>query len=187
MVVFPLKHFTRRIAMADQMVGAVPDEVFGTLADIMLKLKTGGLTAEELKLFAKRENPFVSGNFKYDRRKDGWTLLENQPCRIGGQITAVPFLKTGESLVKSNVMIARAVVLDANYGQGDAEWLLEHQDMISVKLRNLYLIFPATKWQVLGSNRLVPHLYWFSNRWCLDFRWLGDGFGGGDRLVRPRK
>ncbi|MEK7537095.1 MAG: hypothetical protein AAB584_01480 [Patescibacteria group bacterium] len=44
--------------MSEQLVGALPGEVLGTLADIMLKLKNGGISPDELKQFAKRENPF---------------------------------------------------------------------------------------------------------------------------------
>ncbi len=46
------------LTMDDQLVGAMPGDVLGTLADIMLKLKNGGISPEELKRFAKRENPF---------------------------------------------------------------------------------------------------------------------------------
>ncbi|MEK7579832.1 MAG: hypothetical protein AAB469_01410 [Patescibacteria group bacterium] len=44
--------------MTEQLIGVLPGEVLGTLADIMLKLKNGGITPDELKRFAKRENPF---------------------------------------------------------------------------------------------------------------------------------
>ena len=43
-----------------QLVGALPGEVLGTLADVILKLKNGGLSHDELKRFAKRENPFAA-------------------------------------------------------------------------------------------------------------------------------
>ena len=38
--------------------GGVPDNVFGTLADIVAKVEKGSITEKELKLFAKRQNPF---------------------------------------------------------------------------------------------------------------------------------
>lgn len=165
----------------------MPGEVFGTLADIMLKLKTGGLTPDELKRFAKRENPFATGAFKCDQRNDGWTLLENQPRRIAGLIEGVPFLNDAEEAsVKGDVMAERAVTLDANYGQEDAEWLLEHQDMIPVELRKYYLVFPATKWRGPGVFRCVPYLVFIGGRWGLGFGWLDDVFGCRGRLVRPR-
>jgi len=128
----------------------------------------------------------ATGNFKYDKRNDGWTLLENTPCRISSIIEAVQFLKN-ESLVKGEVMATRAILLDANYGQEDAEWLLEHQKMISVELRSYYLVFPATKWRGLGGGRSVPCLFWRGDRWVLGFGWLGGDFRSGGRLVRPRK
>lgn len=129
----------------------------------------------------------ATGNFKRDMRKEGWTLLENQPRRIGGQIIGVPFLNDGESSVVGEVMAQRAVTLDASYGQEDAEWLLERQDMIPAELRNYYLVFPATKWRSPVGDRDVPCLDFDGDRWYLSFGWLGSGFGGGGRLVRPRK
>ncbi len=176
--------------MADQLVGAVPGEVFGTLADILLKLKAGALTAEELKLFAKHENPFTVGNFKRDMRKEGWTLLENQPRRLSSAIIGVSFLRDSESSVNGEEMARRALGLDANYGQEDAEWLLEHQDLIPVELRKFYLVFPGTKWQSRDGHRHVPFLFWSGDRWILVFSWLDDGFSSFVsfvRLVSPRK
>lgn len=129
----------------------------------------------------------VTGTFKYDRRKDGWTLLENAPHRISSVIDAVKFLKNGEDSVKGDVMAARAVELDANYGQEDAELLLEHQDMIPEELRKFYLVFPATIWRDSGGRRYVPCMDWLGDRWGLFFHWLDRGFGGYARLVRPRK
>jgi hypothetical protein len=131
----------------------------------------------------------VTGTFELDMRKEGWTLLENSPRRISGAIDAVPFLKNGESSVKGKLMATRAVELDANYGQEDAEWLLAHQDKIPAELREFYLVFPATKWQVLQNaddDPDVPYLFWDRYGWflgslCLDLNLVSGGY-----LVRPR-
>lgn len=64
--------------MTDQLVGAVPGDVLGALADIMLKLKAGKITSDELKRFAKRENPFSvpTGTFNYDRARPAGRCLK---------------------------------------------------------------------------------------------------------------
>ena len=130
----------------------------------------------------------VTGNFKRDMRKEGWTLLENAPHRLSSAISEISFLKEGESSVGGEEMVRRArVELDANYGQEDAEWLLEHQDKISAELQKFYLVFPATVWQDRYGYRRVPCLYWDGDRWILDFCWLDRDFSSRGRLVRPRR
>ena len=89
--------------------------------------------------------------------------------------------------MNGEVMATCAIELDANYGQEDAEWLLENQDVIPAELRNFYLVFPATKWRGPDSPRRVSYLSFRGGRWLLRFSWLGDGFGVNFRLVRPRK
>lgn len=159
-------------------------EFEGPLGELMQQCKSNRFRFEEFKLWLKK---VVTGNFKYDKRKDGWTLLENQPRRISSTIEAVPFLKNGEGSVDGEVIATRAIKLDANYGQEDAEWLLEHQDMIPVELRNFYLVFPATKWRNPDGSRGVPYLGWSGDRWRLNFIWLVLDFFDDVRLVRPRK
>jgi hypothetical protein len=158
-------------------------EFEGPLGELVQQCKSNRSRFDEFKLWLKK---VATGTFKYDKRKDGWTLLENSSRRISSSIDAVSFLKN-ENLVKGNVMAQRAVELDANYGQEDAEWLLEHQDMIPAELRNFYLVFPATKWRRLVGDRRVPYLRWDGRRWRLNFLWLGLAFRAYVRLVRPRK
>src|SRR3989344_4142449 len=158
-------------------------EFEGPLGELVQQGKSNRGRFDEFKLWLKK---VVTGTFKRDMRKEGWTLLENAPRRISSIIDAVPFLKNKNS-VKGDLMATRAVELDANYGQEDAEWLLEHQDMIPVELRSYYLVFPATKWRGLDSRRYVPCLYWDGDRWVLDFHWLDDDFYSDVCLVRPRK
>ena len=129
----------------------------------------------------------ITGNFKRDMGKEGWTLLENAPRRLSSVVEGVSFLKGNESYVNGEVMVRRALVeLDANYGQEDAEWLLENPDKIPAELRKFYLVFPATVWQDSSGNRFVPYLSWDGGRWVLRFYWLGGDWGSDDRLVRPR-
>ena len=158
-------------------------EFEGPLGELVQQCKSNRTRFDEFKLWLKK---VATGNFKRDMRKEGWTLLENIPRRISSIIDAIPFLKN-ESTVNGDVMAMRAVELDANYGQEDAEWLLDNQDKIPAELRKFYLVFPATNWRLLVGYRGVPYLIWFGGRWVLDFYWLGGGFSSGVRLVRPRK
>ena len=158
-------------------------EFEGPLGELVQQCKSNRTRFDEFKLWLKK---VATGNFKRDMRKEGWTLLENIPRRISSIIDAIPFLKN-ESTVNGDVMAMRAVELDANYGQEDAEWLLDNQDKIPAELRKFYLVFPATNWRDLDGFRYVPFLFWGYGRWFLSFYWLDYGFFSDVRLVRPRK
>ena len=54
-----LKTQKGELIMKKKVIGEVPGNVFGMLADLNHKLQHGTLTPEELSLFLKRENPFV--------------------------------------------------------------------------------------------------------------------------------
>lgn len=126
--------------------------------------------------------------FKYDKTKDGWTLLEDIPFD-GKQFIPdiVEFLKPNESYVNSDVMRTRAKELNANLGQRHAEYLLKHQELIPAEWRGkYYFVFPGTVWRDSDGDWCVACLYWDGGRWCLYFYWLGDGWSSRDRLVRPR-
>lgn len=128
--------------------------------------------------------------FVHDKTKDDWTLLEHASRRITSatNLELVPFLKEKESFVSGEEMVRRArVELDANCGQEDAEWLLEHQDEIPAEFRKYYLVFTGTIWRGSRGNRIVPYLGWIGGRWCLGFPWLFNDWVSSGRLVRPRK
>ncbi|MBI2063642.1 MAG: hypothetical protein HYT65_01460 [Candidatus Yanofskybacteria bacterium] len=130
----------------------------------------------------------VSGNFRLDKRKDGWTLLENSARRISSAINGISFLKKDEGCVNGEELIRRArTELNANYGQEDAEWLLENQDKIPAELRKYYLVFPGTIWRSRRVYQFVQCLFWRGDRWSPGFRWLGYGWFSDGRLVVPRK
>lgn len=96
-----------------------------------------------------------------DMRKEGWTLLEHAPRRIASvaDLELVPFLKSGENYIGGEELVLRArMELDANYGQEDAEWLLQHQGEISVEFRQFYLVLTATVWRDASGDRSVPCL-----------------------------
>ncbi len=140
---------------------------------------------DEFKLWLKG---VVTGTFKRDMHKEGWTLLENVSRRLNSVVDGVSFLKGSETFVNGEEMVRRVrIELDANYGQEDAEWLLEHQDKIPVELQKYCLVFPGTVWQVSSGNRYVPCLHWRGRRWMLNFGWLDSDWRSFSRLLRPRK
>src|SRR3990167_6729355 len=80
-------------------------------------------------------------SFKNDKTKDGWKLLEDVPFN-GDKFEPeiMEFLKSGESYVNGEVMKQRAKELNAHLGQGHAEYLLEHQELIPKECRGKYLV-----------------------------------------------
>lgn len=126
---------------------------------------------------------------KRDKAKEGWTLLEDVPFdgkRFVPEL--VEFLKQGESSVNGEVMRQRAKELNAYLGQRHAEYLLEHQELISKEWRgNYFLVFPGTVWRFSSGVLRVPCLHWHDGRWYLIFRWHKGDWDSSDRFVRSRK
>ncbi len=121
-----------------------------------------------------------------DMRKEGWTLTEKVSRKIASitDLKLVPILKKGETSINGEEMVRRArKELNANLGQEDAEWLLEHQSEIPKEWRSYYLTFPGTVWRDSFGRRRVTFLHWRGQRWYLDFRWLGHGWCSDDRLL----
>lgn len=128
-------------------------------------------------------------SFLFDKRKQGWKLLEDASRRIESvsNIEPVSLLIDGENYAGGEEMVRRArVELDCNFGQHDAEWMLTHQADIPKELRAFMLVFTGTVWQRPGGDRYVSCLVFRGGRWGLGFFWFGSGFGSGSRLVRPR-
>ena len=123
--------------------------------------------------------------FKYDKTKDGWKLFEDVTFDWKQFVPKfVEFLKSGEPCIDGEEMKRRALKLNANSGQHDAEYLLENQKLIPKELRVKCLIFPGTVWQDnLGDRRCVPCLFWGGNEWYMSFRYLALSLDENDRLV----
>jgi|SRR3989338_3241729 len=183
--------------MAQCVAGDMYESITGQLFEIGRQLRQpNGYPFDPLQLKshlqAAIEGKFLepAGSFKRDMRKEGWKLLENSPRRITSVagLELVPFLKKGESSIGGEELVRRArAELDANCGQEDAEFLLEHQKEIPEEFRQFYLIFTGTVWGGSGGGRDVAYLFFDGERWCLDFHWLGLDFHSGGRLLRPRK
>ena len=136
--------------------------------------------------FTKTPKP----NLRFDKRKDGWELLEHAPRRIVSvaDLEPVPFLRQDESSIRGYDLIGRArYELDANLGQEDAEFILEHEAETPESLQSFYLVCTATIWRSPGGGLRVACLYCRGGRWTLRWGWLERDFGLGVRLLRPRK
>ena len=128
-------------------------------------------------------------SFRYDKTKDGWTLVEDIPLTGEPTLSLSGFLEEGESSVLGELMLERgkanAEELGPLAGQHHAEALLDQQDQIPVEWRGYYLVCPGTVWQDSDGIRKVAYLSWNGERWKLYFSWLGHGrWVADDRLVR---
>ncbi|QQG45472.1 MAG: hypothetical protein HYW89_00845 [Candidatus Sungiibacteriota bacterium] len=110
---------------------------------------TKGLSLDQLQAMTEHRNPFgvISQrskklNFRYDKRKENWDLIEHvsQSITSGVNLELVPFLRPGESSIQGYDLIGRArYELGTHLGQEDAEFLLEHQEEIPAE-------FLSTTW-----------------------------------------
>lgn len=181
--------------MANKVAGELYEALTGQLFEIGRQLRqVNGYPFDpaqlKVHLQAGIEGRFLqpTGSFRYDKRKDGWTLLENAPCRISSVVDGILFLTDGESYINGEEMVRRArVELSANSSQEDAEWLLEHQDKIPVELRKYHLVFTGTIWRGSLGSRYVVCLFWYGDQWVLRFLRLGVDWLSYNRLVSPRK
>ena len=187
--------------MASKVAGELYYDIDGQLSEIKRQLRQPNgypFDPRILKLHLQDaiegrfgNNAEPASSFTYDKRKDGWKLLENSPRSITSvkDVEAVPFLRPGENSVGGEEMFRRArVELGTNLSQEDGEWLLEHQNEIPAELRPFYLVLTGTVWQGPGGDRDVAYLDWGGGRWHLYWSWLGDGDWDSDsRVLRLRK
>lgn len=175
------------------MTNVVTDEMLGIFArqqhDWFERVRKGSLSPEEVACAV--QNIIDRGHpFKYDKRKDGWKLLEDvdfspiDPTKM----ELVPILKANESSIGGEEMVRRArEELHVNLGQRHAEFLIEHQAEIPKEFRKYYIIFTGTIWRLPDGHRFVAYLRWYGWQWVLDFLWLGNVWSSDDRLARPRE
>lgn len=155
-----------------------PEEVLGVLQ-----------TIKEHRDFVAVLRGTAEPNLRFDKRQDGWTLLEHAPRKLvsADGLEAISFLRKGEDPIRGYDLIGRArYALDANYGQEDAEFLLDNQDKIPVELRHC-LVFTGSVWRRTDGNLAVTYLYWDVEQCHLSWGLLGSGFGSDVRLLRPGK
>lgn len=185
--------------MAQQVSQAMYFDLDGQLLEIKRQLRqTNGYPFDPKKLRTHLQAAIegrwngtaVTGHFSRDMREEDWELLENV-SRVTNSVAAlklVPFLKPDENYVNGEEMVRRArMELASNFGQEDAEWLLEHQAEIPDEWRKFYLVFTGTVWRGSRGHRGVAYLYWDGGRWFLHFHWLDLDWHSIGRLLRLRK
>ena len=126
-------------------------------------------------------------DFRFDKTKDGWELVENIALEGEPKLQLDAFLREGESSVIGHTMLERAKEMGDCAGQLHVERMLEHQDKIPVKWRNYVLVFTGTVWRRSHGDLYVPCLCWYDGEWRLGWGWLDCRWGGGCRLVRLGK
>jgi len=124
--------------------------------------------------------------------KKGWKQLEDvEPVLpgMGGNVEYVSFLTGEEEFVSIEQLKRRAIIMRANLGQSDAQWLVDRQEMLSECPEDVrYLLFPGTVWEHLNDGRLCPYLYRTGKKekeWDIYVFWMDFGFSDEHiRLVR---
>lgn len=165
------------------------------LSDIEHKLARQSYSYNQLNSLRSHLNQLIKhsfhdlqgkGNFKYPRTEG--ILDENVPLSISSTIEGVSILREGESHITCTELVIRAWDLGSNYGQEDAEWLLQRPEMIPAKLREFDLVFPGTIWEDPPHHPIIPVLCWENNQWNLHFAWLGCDVSYKDkvRLIKPQ-
>ena len=126
--------------------------------------------------------------FKFDKTKDGWTLIEDTSLEGSPRLSLSGFLEEDESRVLGETMLERgkntAEQLGKLAGQHHLETMLEHQDEIPVEWREFYLVGAGTVWQGGLGYRSVAYLIWDGGKWVLSFGYLGDDWDSSAQLVR---
>ena len=146
-----------------------------------LKAKRDEIDSELEKLLNNQSNEnvdIIKSNVKYKNIPEGWTVERDEPPTGKTKFDFKPVCKQG-SWINSDEMIKKSKELNGYVGMAEAEYLLEHQDLIIKDIQDKYIIFPATILRNSSGGRCVAYLLWDGGRWVLHFNWLDhrwDGF-----------
>lgn len=101
----------------------------------------------------------------------------------GRKYELVPFLKPEELQISVDEMRRRAELLEANLGEEDAHWILDHQSEIPAELRmKITLVF--TTWRSPDRPRGVACVSSGDEQWFHFWTHRRGYWNGDDRLVR---
>lgn len=119
---------------------------------------------------------------------EGWQLLTDESVEEpDGPVTLedVAVLEDGESYVSGEKMLKRAIKSGKRAGLRAAKALLRQQHLIPVEWRGKkVLVFTGAVGRYRGGSRDVAYLYWYGDRWYLDWYWLVSDFDSLFRAVR---
>ena len=113
-------------------------------------------------------------------------VLPTEMTIAGRTYDILGFLKEedGGSVVGST-MVERAKEMQANLGQEDGQYLLDHQEEIPEALRGK-VVFVFPDWPHPDDPARVACVYWGGDRWLQRWYWLGLDFRGRCRLLRRK-
>ena len=123
--------------------------------------------------------------------RNGWKIRKNvEPTihKMEGIIEFPSFLEGEKEFISDKELERLALNQGSAYGQGDAEWLFEHQNKLSdcpPEVR--HLMFPGTEWEHPNGALLWPYLYRRNKNgeWGLYVFWRDFGFSAKHvRLIR---
>ena len=112
---------------------------------------------------------------------NGWKLNKDVDMtinRVEGKIS-FPVFGNGEGFITDAELIRTAENQGSAFGQGDAEWLFDHQDkLVDCPPQVRHLMFPGTEWEHPNGALLWPYLYRRNqnNEWGLYVFWRDFGF-----------
>jgi len=158
----------------------------GRLGEKHLQVANEVLEDEKISLELSRRHLL---NGISDKTQEGWKLLEDVPFNGEGfSFELVNFMQSGEVLISGNQVRERAIKINANLGQGHAEYLVMHQGLIPKRWRGEHqLVFPGTVWLDQDGHKRVPFLRWGTDYWFLDWHYLDRGWFEFTKLVRIKK
>ncbi len=152
---------------------------------LALKAKRDEIDSELDKLLNNQSNEnvdIIKSNVKYKNIPEGWTVERDEPPTGKTKFDFKPVCKQG-SWINSDEMIKKSKELNGYMGMAEAEYLLEHQDLIIKDIRDKYIIFPATILRDSDGFLCIAYLRWYDGRWVVGFCWLGLNFGSVDRVA----
>jgi len=140
---------------------------------------------KELKKLVGKYNTTADTNAPDQRAKEKKELPTDM--HIGNRVFSEPlnFLTGNETSVVGHIMVKRAVEMDANLGEDDGQYLLDHQDDIPKELRGK-VVFVFTDWRHPDASDGDYYVFWRGGRWVRYWGWLDGHWGGSNRVLRRK-
>ena len=126
-----------------------------------------------------------SMDFRYDKREDGWKLIEPGKPVVAGEVKLelVEILQATEEYIDGICMLKRAKELGNHTSQFYAERMLDQQKNIPQSFRPFRLLFIGTVWLDFHSLHYVPCLSCHGYDWHLGFNCIEIGYVSRCRFV----
>jgi hypothetical protein len=105
----------------------------------------------------------------------------------GREYDILTFASEVEQMVSGHTMVDRAVFMEADLGEEDGQYVLDHQQDIPVLFRGR-IEFVFTSWRRRENNEDIHFISWDSDksRWVKTFWLLTEGWFCRGRVLRPK-